>query len=139
MTMYERYEQALAKYNETQDEKALFEASYLAILLQLEKDMGATSSSQKRVKTNRISTSIILALTIFTTGCYGGSPRARALYASCEMMQKVEARGAMPVLVADQNALRIDLTNIIFSEIVTQSSDSSVGVFVESDLTPCAY
>ena len=91
------------------------------------------------VKMNRCS-SLLLALIIFiTTGCYGGSPRARALYASCEMMQKVQARGAMPVLVADQNALRIDLTNVIFSEIVTQSTDSSVGVFVESDLTPCAY
>ena len=82
----------------------------------------------------------LLALFPFlATGCLGGSASDRALYASCDQMKILRDYGSLPVLMTDQLELRAELTKVIYDEIVTGSSESSVGVFDSTNMTPCDY
>lgn len=86
-----------------------------------------------------LNVALLVLVPVLVVGCMGGSASSRALYASCDQMKILRDYGALPVLVADQEALRAELTEVIYAEVVSGSSDSSVGVFDSTNLTPCDY
>jgi hypothetical protein len=54
-------------------------------------------------------------------------------------MKVLAERDALPVLYDDQLELRVELTEIIYSELVAGEADAPAGTFTVSALPPCNY
>lgn len=93
-----------------------------------------------RVKMRRRNVLVLALFPFLVVGCYGsGSPRDQALFASCEQMKVLREYNALPVLMADQIDLRVDLANITLDELLSIDADPDSGLIEAENLTPCDY